>query len=108
MSLQDHIGDKWIEYYNQSSRKKIVLSDEAILARKLANARSHETLRKKRKEEIERKLLLLKQSSIDFSSFGWRHEASLLVGLSVEKIGGWLKAHDPEFYKSCFTKTAKK
>jgi very-short-patch-repair endonuclease len=42
-------------------------------------------------------------SGIDFSSFGWVSQASKIVGLSDQKINGWMKRFLPEFYEiNCF------
>ena len=42
-------------------------------------------------------------SDIDFSSFGWVTKASKIIGLSDQKINGWMKRFLPEFYEiNCF------
>jgi 5-methylcytosine-specific restriction endonuclease McrA len=46
--------------------------------------------------------ILIEESNIDFSKFGWVGELSKLFGVSPNKAGNYVKIHYPEFYKKCF------
>lgn len=46
------------------------------------------------------------ESGIDFSKFGWVGEVSKILGISSQKVNGWMKRYLPEVYeKKCFKRS---
>lgn len=45
----------------------------------------------------------LMNSDIEFDKFGWVSKAANIIGISPQKVSGWMKRNAPEFYKEkCF------
>ena len=58
---------------------------------------------------IYNKVMILLESDIDFTKFGWVKYASKIIeidGVNVGKnVGRWMKKYVPEFYKQCFNRS---
>ncbi|HEX5186508.1 MAG TPA: hypothetical protein VFV86_06420 [Nitrososphaeraceae archaeon] len=76
--------------------------------RKGIEARKKEKERKKIKKEfenqqkIENKILLIKNSNIDFSKKGWRLEVSKILNLTPQASGNFVRKNIPEIWNTCF------
>lgn len=49
----------------------------------------------------------LKNSDIDFTSFGWVEKASKIIGVTAQKTGGWIQRMDEDFYNTCYKRKKK-
>lgn len=50
----------------------------------------------------------IRQSEIDFSRFGWVKELGVLLDMTPQAAGRWMRKHMPEFYSSrCFVRKNK-
>jgi very-short-patch-repair endonuclease len=50
------------------------------------------------------RIVLIRESGIDFSKFGWVNKVGLLIGLSYQKVNEFMKKYLPEIYESAFKK----
>lgn len=51
----------------------------------------------------------LLQSDINFSEYGWASKASIIIGISNQKVRGWMIRNMPNFYdEKCFKRKPKK
>lgn len=59
----------------------------------------------KKEKEINVKIEKILKSDINFSKFGWVKKASLILEISSQKVGKWMKKNMNDFYnKKCFVK----
>ena len=47
---------------------------------------------------------LLVNSGIDFSKFGWVNKASIIIGITPQKVNSWMKRNMPELLNESFTR----
>lgn len=57
-------------------------------------------------EAIQNRISLIKESNIDFSKFGWVQKVSVLINITPQKVGSWMKIHMPDFYQTCYKKNS--
>lgn len=90
-------------HYNESVEKEVsdIIENYKIKKDNEIKKRKTSTLRIDKELEIER-WNIIQNSNIDFQSFGWVKEISLLFGIATNKSGKYIKFHYPEFYKTCY------
>lgn len=48
------------------------------------------------------------KSDINFSIYGWNTKAAKIIGISVQKVSGWMKLNCPDFYNNfCYKRNTK-
>jgi hypothetical protein len=58
-----------------------------------------------KREYILDQVELIKNSGIDFHRFGWVEKASVILKVSPQKVGPWMRRNMPEFYfDKCFVR----
>ena len=54
-------------------------------------------------KELQRKAAIL-SSGIDFTKYGWVQAASIVLNLSPQKIGAWMKKHAADTFNTCYVR----
>jgi len=102
---------KWIDMYRQpndyiNQARQFVNSYQIISVDKLFLTNKEEIIynkRKLKKEKINKKINLIKNSNINFSKFGWVNEVAKLLNMKTQHINKWMKRHMLNFYsEKCF------
>ena len=79
-------------------------------ARTLASAKREKVANSRKSlqlEAIASRVLVIKKSGVDFSSFGWATKIASLIGVSPQKVTPWMKIHMADFYKTkCFVRSS--
>lgn len=58
--------------------------------------------------KVKDRIILLTESDIDFSKFGWVNKAAKLIGITPQKVSNFMKKYMSEFYETkCFKKRLK-
>jgi len=111
------------DYKNQLQQEKLdKLEAKIIQKQKLQNQikqQQQRLLKQKRKlkrrlspenqQKMQDRINCILKSEIDYSSFGWVNKVSVLIGLSPQKVNGWMKKYMSDFYDSnCFKKRDRK
>lgn len=53
-------------------------------------------------------IMIVKESGIDFSKFGWVNHVSKLLGIKSQKVNAWMKRYLPDIYENlCFKRKGK-
>lgn len=101
-TVDEQIGNRWKDYYFgwQKDYKKRMANSA-----RNRNTNNIEKFVRERQQEIERKVPgiidALESSDIDFSKRGWVIQSAPIIGVSPQKVSGWLKKNAPEFYEQC-------
>lgn len=97
-SLEEHVGDRWKDYYAQSNIKSV------SVARK-GNAASIERRRLNAESKAMKKIEAIKTSSIDFSKYGWVAKVSEQFGIKHQHVSRLMKKYDESFYHTCYKRS---
>lgn len=101
-SLRELIGDRWMEVYYPGT---------ARFARHFGSPNAKIQRAEREKKRVEKVLKIndtikkITESTIDFSKFGWVEKASKIIGITPQKVGGWMSRNMPEQYSKCFKKS---
>lgn len=98
ISLEEHVGDRWKDYYAQSNIKSI------SIARK-GNIASLQKRRKNSEEKAIRRIEEIKSSDIDFSKYGWVAKVSERFGIKHQHVSRLISRYDETFYQSCYKRS---
>jgi hypothetical protein len=95
VSLEEHVGNRWREYYAKSNIKSIEVA-------KKGNIVSLEKRKKKAEEKAQKLIEEIKTSGIDFSKYGWVEKVSNHFGIQHQHVSRLIKRYDQKFYETCY------
>lgn len=76
--------------------------------RKNKKSKQESKYKKELNDLHERRLLLLYNSNIDFSKFGWVTEVGKLFGVKPQVASRYIREHFPNFYNQCYLSSTMK
>lgn len=92
VTLDRQIGDRWKDcYFPERAKRQSRPSDHANLGKYMAEKRV--VADERARVALER----LKTSGIEFGKRGWVKRASVVIGISPQKVGWWFKRYAPDF-----------
>lgn len=96
--LSKYIGNDWKEFYFP---EKAGIKTPTIME-------IRENRRFEKNQKIESLKILILQSNIDFSKYGWVQKVSKIIGITTPKVNQWMKKNMNDFYEeSCFKRAVK-
>jgi hypothetical protein len=98
ITLEEQIGNDWMNYfYGFRTRKP---QEEILKKRKICDENRIYSINK-----YENRKLLILNSNIDYSKFGWGVHLSKLLNITPQKSKKWVQKNMPAFYKEkCYRK----
>jgi len=95
-SIAEVIGDKWKDFYDVTPRKGRARSftgkKHSVNALVIARNRRSELAKERAMVVIDQ----FRKSQIDMSVYGWKQQASKILGISPQKVTWYLKKYSPE------------
>jgi len=83
---------------NENSLSKIILTNK----KHKQSLKRGEAVKLKHDIKNENTKILIINSNIDFSKFGWVSKVAKLIGITPQKTSQWMKRHLPELYKTAY------
>lgn len=88
-----------LDIYDKDYVNNYLSRKEELKIKKEKQKQAKQQIKDKKILEIKTNLL---NSNIDFTKFGWVGEAALIIGISPQKVSGWMQKNWSEFYLTCF------
>ena len=106
-SIKDQIGDSWKDFF--AERRSSILERFSKNGRDNLNFRKNDSIRKELRDmnaaEIVKKL---REENLDYSKYGWTKEASMIIGISSQKVRSWIKEFAPDLLENAFIRKTKR